>query len=110
MGFCGRKTTYWILSPTSSSTCQWGSPLFSIQPYFHCLSSGLRSIPVDSLLHSSGVLPSFLSNHISIACRLDFVPFQSTLYYIPSSILTLPLNKMSHFGTFVTSLTVYWHH
>merc|ERR1712218_61099 len=78
--FCGRKTTYWILSPTSSSTCQWGSPLF------------------------------LLSNHISIACRLDFVPFHSTLYYIPSSILTLPLNKMSHFGTFVTSLTVYWHH
>merc|ERR1712203_1252226 len=76
---CGRKTTYWILSPTSSPTCQWGSPLFSIQPYFHCLSSGLRS-------------------------------FHSTLYYIPSSILTLPLNKMSHFGTFVTSLTVYWHH
>merc|ERR1712212_1447303 len=34
--FCGRKTTYWILSPPSSSTCQWGSPFFSIQPYFHC--------------------------------------------------------------------------
>merc|ERR1711930_44096 len=28
------------------------SPLFSIKPYFHCLSSGLRSIPFDSLLHS----------------------------------------------------------
>merc|ERR1712226_1438275 len=34
--FRGRKTTYWNLSPPSSSTCQWGFPFFSIQPYFHC--------------------------------------------------------------------------
>merc|ERR1712032_1767140 len=80
--FCGRKTTYWILSPPSSSTCQWGSPFFSIQPYFHC--------------------PAVWST--------DIVRLHSTVYYIPSSTLTLSFYKISHRETFVNSLTVYWHH
>merc|ERR1712210_130454 len=58
--FCGRKTTtYWILSPPSSSTCQWGFPFFSIQPYF--------------------------------VWSTDIVQLHSTLYYIPSSTLTLSM-------------------
>merc|ERR550532_2306567 len=48
--FCGRKTTtYWILSPPSSSTCQWGFPFFSIQPYFVQLHSTLYYIPSSTL-------------------------------------------------------------
>merc|ERR1719193_89795 len=76
------KTTYWILSPPSSSTCQWGSPFFSIQPYFHCPAVWLS----------------------------DIVQLHSTVYYIPSSTLTLSFYKISHRETFVNSLTVYWHH
>merc|ERR1711990_1162545 len=64
---CGRKTTYWILSPPSSSTCQWGYPFFSVQPYFHC--------------------PAVWSS--------DLVQLQSTVYYIPSSALTLFLQNIS---------------
>merc|ERR1711964_344745 len=63
----GRKTTYWILSPPSSSTCQWGYPFFSVQPYFHC--------------------PAVWST--------DLVQLQSTVYYIPSSTLTLFLQNIS---------------
>merc|ERR1712010_314608 len=49
--FCGRKTTtYWILSPPSSSTCQWGFPFFSIQPYF-VWSTDIVQLH-SSLLHS----------------------------------------------------------
>merc|ERR1719339_313490 len=54
-----KKTTYWILSPPSSSTCQWGFPFFSIQPYF--------------------------------VWSTDIVQLHSTLYYIPSSTLTLSM-------------------
>merc|ERR1719295_1930417 len=61
------KTTYWILSPPSSSTCQWGYPLFSVQPYFHCPAVWLSDI--DQL-------------HL-------------TAYYIPSSTLTLFLQNIS---------------
>merc|ERR1719362_1320212 len=58
--FRGRKTTtYWILSPPSSSTCQWAFPFFSIQPYF--------------------------------VWSTDIVQLHSTLYYIPSSTLTLSM-------------------
>merc|ERR1719341_40084 len=40
----------------------------------------------------SGVFPSFLFNHTSIAVwSTDIVQFHSTLYYIPSSTLTLSL-------------------
>merc|ERR1712156_1242808 len=57
-----RKTIYWIKSPPSSSTCQWGYSLFSIQPFFHHLAIwGLGNIllerhkptqlPVDSRFH-----------------------------------------------------------
>merc|ERR1712088_1055592 len=78
--FPGRKTTYWILSPPSSSTFQW-------------------------------VFPSFLFNHTSIAVwSTDIVQFHSTLYYIPSSTLTLSLFTKISSETFVRSLTVYWHH
>merc|ERR1712233_301676 len=78
-----RKTTYWNLSPPSSSTCQWGFPFFSIQPYFHC--------PAD--------------------WSADTVQLHSTLYYIPSSTLTfsLCLQNISS-RDFVHSLTFYCHH
>merc|ERR1712083_163776 len=118
----GSEAPSWLPSPPSSrcgspsrSTTSAAPPLSTASASKHLFSSVEDKQHTGSYhqhLHllASGVLPSFLSNHISIACRLDFVPFHSTLYYIPSSILTLPLNKMSHFGTFVTSLTVYWHH
>merc|ERR550525_688481 len=77
-----KKNNIWILSLPSSSTCQWGSPFFSIQPYFHC--------------------PAVWST--------DTVQLHSTVYYIPSSTLTLSFYKISHRETFVNSLTVYWHH
>merc|ERR1712192_106345 len=80
--FCGRKTTWGILSPPSSSTCQWGSPFFSIQLYFHC----------------------------PVVWSTDFVQLHPTVYYIPSSTLTPSFYKTSHLETFVHSLTVYWHH
>jgi len=60
----------------------WGSPFFSIQPYFHC--------------------PAVWSS--------DIVQLHPTVYYIPSSTLTLSFYKISHRETFVNSLTVYWHH
>merc|ERR1712110_636225 len=118
----GSEAPSWLPSPPSSrcgspsrSTTSAAPPLSTASASKHLFSSVEEKQHTGSYhqhLHllARGVLPSFLSNHISIACRLDFVPFHSTLYYIPSSILTLPLNKMSHFGTFVTSLTVYWHH
>merc|ERR1712077_22182 len=118
----GSEAPSWLPSPPSSrcgspsrSTTSAAPPLSTASASKHLFSSVEEKQHTGSYhqhLHllASGVLPSFLSNHISIACRLDFVPFHSTLYYIPSSILTFPFNKMSHFGTFVTSLTVYWHH
>merc|ERR1711883_4194 len=118
----GSEAPSWLPSPPSSrcgspsrSTTSAAPPLSTASASKHLFSSVEEKQHTGSYhqhlhLRASGVLPSFLSNHISIACRLDFVPFHSTLFYIPSSILTLPLNKMSHFGTFVTSLTVYWHH
>merc|ERR1712083_647398 len=118
----GSEDPSWLLCPPSSrcgsqsrSTTSAAPPLSTASASKHLFSSVEEKQHTGSYhqhLHllASGVLPSFLSTHISIACRLDFVPFHSTIYYIPSSILTLPLNKMSHFGTFVTSLTVYWHH
>merc|ERR1712088_243908 len=58
----------------------------------------------------SGVFPSFLFNHTSIAVwSTDIVQFHSTLFYIPSSTLTLSLFTKISSETFVRSLTVYWH-
>merc|ERR1712243_207321 len=54
----------------------------------------------------SGVIPSFLSNHTSIAVwTADIGQLHSSLYYIPSSTLTLSVYKISHPETFVRSLT-----
>merc|ERR1711910_292407 len=80
-GFCQeeRKTIYWIKSPPSSSTCQWGYSLFSIQPFFH---------------------------HLAI-WGLD----HSAVNNIPSSTLIFTFfQKISHFETFVPSLTAYWNY
>merc|ERR1712079_438186 len=57
INFCQeeRKTIYWIKSPTSSSTCQWGYSPFSIQPFFHHLAiwgldhSAVYNIPSSTL-------------------------------------------------------------
>merc|ERR1712012_26932 len=57
-GFCQeeRKILYWIKSPPSSSTCQWGYSLFSIQPFFHHLAiwgldhSAVYNIPSSTLI------------------------------------------------------------
>merc|ERR1712209_351372 len=51
-----RKIIYWIKSPPSSSTCQWGYSLFSIQPFFHHLAiwgldhSAVYNIPSSTLI------------------------------------------------------------
>merc|ERR1711981_805964 len=75
----------WI---SSRSTTSAAPPLSTASASKHLFSSVEEKQHTGSYhqrLHllASGVLPSFLSNHISIACRLDFVPFHSTLYYIP---------------------------
>merc|ERR1712063_247743 len=51
-----RRAIYWIKSPPSSSTCQWGYSLFSIQPFFHHLAiwgldhSAVYNIPSSTLI------------------------------------------------------------
>merc|ERR1711934_1129434 len=85
----GSEAPSWLPSPPSTASAS--------KHLFSSVEEKQHTGSYHQHLHllASGVLPSFLSNHISIACRLDIVPFHSTLYYIPSSILTLPLNKMS---------------
>merc|ERR1719412_172680 len=104
----GSEAPSWLPSPPSSrcgspsrSTTSAAPPLSTASASKHLFSSVEEKQHTGSYhqhLHllASGVLPSFLSNHISIACRLDFVPFHSTLFYIPSSILTLPSFLSNH--------------
>merc|ERR1719384_366020 len=75
----------WLPSPPSSrcgspsrSTTSAAPPLSTASASKHLFSSVEEKQHTGSYhqhLHllASGVLPSFLSNHISIACRLDFV-------------------------------------
>merc|ERR1712083_800078 len=112
--------------PPSPPSSRCGYPSRSTTSAAHPLStaSASKCIPasVEEKQHTgsyhhhlhllvSGVLPSFLFNHTCPAVwSTDIVQLHSTVYYIPSSTLTLSFYKISHRETFVNSLTVYWHH
>merc|ERR1712088_666805 len=100
----GSEAPSWLPSPPSS---RCGSPSRSTTSAAHPLStaSASKRIPTSpeekqhtgSYRHHlhllvSGVFPSFLFNHTSIAVwSTDIVQLHSTLFYIPSSTLTLSL-------------------
>merc|ERR1712060_355701 len=100
----GSEAPSWLPSPPSS---RCGSPSRSTTSAAPPLStaSASKRIPtfVEEKQHTgsyrhhlhllvSGVFPSFLLNHTSIVVwSTDIVQFHSTLYYIPSSTLTLSL-------------------
>merc|ERR1711973_517465 len=106
----GSEAPSWLPSPPSS---RCGSPSRSTTSAAHPLStaSASKRIPTSpeekqhtgSYRHHlhllvSGIFPSFLFNHTSIAVwSTDIVQLHSTLFYIPSSTLTLSLfTKLSH--------------
>merc|ERR1711974_66756 len=119
----GSEAPSWLPSPPSS---RCGSPSRSTTSAAHPLStaSASKRIPTspEEKQHTgfyrhhlhllvSGIFPSFLFNHTSIAVwSTDIVQLHSTLSYIPSSTLTLSLFTKISSETFVRSLTVYWHH
>merc|ERR1711902_169074 len=119
----GSVAPSWLPCPPSS---RCGSPSRSTTSAAHPLStaSASKRIPTspEEKQHTgshrhhlhllvSGVFPSFLFNHTSSAVwSTDIVQLHSTLFYIPSSTLTLSLFTKISSETFVHSLTVYWHH
>merc|ERR1712130_217744 len=119
----GSEAPSWLPSPPSS---RCGSPSRSTTSAAHPLSTASASKRIPTFpeekqhtgsyrhhLHLlvSGVFPSFLFNHTSVAVwSTDIVQLHSTLFYIPSSTLTLSLFTKISSETFVRSLTVYWHH
>merc|ERR1719350_30618 len=100
----GSEAPSWLPSPPSS---RCGSPSRSTTSAAHPSSTASASkMPTSTLdekqhtgsyhrhLHLlvSGVFPSFLLNHTSIVVwSTDILQLHSTLYYIPSSILTLSM-------------------
>merc|ERR1712088_470583 len=71
-----RGKQYWIKSPPSSSTCQWGYSLFSIQPFFHHLAIwGLDHSAVYNIPSSTLIFTFFLQD---ISLR-DFCTFINCL-------------------------------
>merc|ERR1719365_303548 len=111
----GSEAPSWLPSPPSS---RCGSPSRSTTSAAHPLSTASASkrnpVSVEEKQHTgsyrhhlhllvSGVIPSFLFNHTSIArpfgrltlIGTDIDQLHSTVYYIPSSTLTLFLQNIS---------------
>merc|ERR1712004_492311 len=68
-----RKTIYWIKSPPSSSTCQWGYSLFSIQPFFHHLAIWGLDHSVVYNIPSSTLIFTFFLQDISLRDFCNFI-------------------------------------
>merc|ERR1712106_697095 len=104
----GSEAPSWLPSPPSS---RCGSRSRSTTSAAHPLSTASASkrfpTSVEEKQHTgsyrhhlhllvSGVIPSFLFNHTSIVvCSTDILQLHSTVYYIPSSTLTLPSQNIS---------------